>query len=570
MPINQTTGTRCSVLPLDHPSLPVGLPSIEYKHHTMKSTITGAIQEIAIIESNQGTSFEISLDIKPTAYATLHQPDQQLHRLPEDDYLIYVLLDGINAQRSKRHRSQRTPTRISGVLAQDRSSSRSFQFGSLHLVDPDDHQQPTDQSICQDEKIIQALGTIQINIVRCSLGQPKPVPRRPNRAGGNPNRASHPCPESLKTTNQMMFSERTKKACLLNNTVGLSQPVPNSSSGSFPAKRSIRPIVREDPQPFLQFIFKYKPRSVLEAEGIIAPPPPPPPSPPPHSSADNLKSTCMTSPTKPAISEQTRLGHDYQSNSELHKSSLNPNAQSTHEVDEKACSSFFALKPKMKEKPVYIHIDSDSDSESVPKSVNRAESGRPLGSTSHTTSNKPFPKPEPRDHDDLTHQEANKRHKQGNTDSKKRDMLDSADCKKRARSTTADVKPNKRVSMGDAPSATTAANASASRDIPKTQLKENINLHPTLTRTNTTRANATQQYRNNSSFEESSDDDDQFKKKIIAPGPVHSARPSQLDRSPTKPSPWALNQLNNPIKSVSASQEGPNFFDLTGIHDDSD
>lgn len=275
-----------------------------------------------------------------------------------------------------------------------------------------------------------------------------------------------------------------------------------------------------------------------------------------------------SSPTKPAISEQTSLGHDYQSNSELHKSSLNPNAQSANEVDEK--------KPKMKEKPVYINIDSDSDSESVPKSVNRAGSGRPQGSTSHPTSNKPFPKPEPRDHDDLTHREVNNHHKQGNTDSNHRDMLENADSKKRARSTTADVKPNKRVSMGDAPSGGTAAvNASASRDMPKTQLKENINIHPTPTTSTkmSTRANGTQQdYRNTSSFEESSDDDDQFKSQIIAPVPSnHSARPtSQLERSPTKPSPQALNQLNNTFKNQGAARQGPNFFDLTGLDDDSD
>jgi hypothetical protein len=179
----------------------------------------------------------------------------------------------------------------------------------------------------------------------------------------------------------MKFSERSKKACQL-NTAGLSQPIPSTHNGRggagvpFPGKKTIRPVVHEDPNPFLQvcalllllsnfsqsllfklviaelfhsprfcpqFIFRYKPRAILEAEGIIAPPPPPPPSPPPHSPEGKLKksatrrSSSKNSPTsQPALSGQ----HDYQSNSELHKSSLNPNATVANERDEKACSFF--------------------------------------------------------------------------------------------------------------------------------------------------------------------------------------------------------------------------------------
>ncbi|PLW40284.1 hypothetical protein PCANC_07214 [Puccinia coronata f. sp. avenae] len=570
MPLNETSGTSCSIFPIDHPSLPAGLPSNEYKHHTMKSTITGAIQEISIIESNQGTSFEISLDIKPTAYAALHQADGSSgHRhLQEDDYLIYVLLDGINAQRSKRHRSQRAPTRISGAYSRDRTSSRSFQFGALNLVDPDDFQQPSAQNlngqICQDEKIIQALGTIQVNIVRCTLGAPQPVPRRPYRVSNSRN--SHPASETLQTTNQMMFSERSKKACML-NTVGLGQPVntclPGRGRGGvpMPGKKSIRPVVHEEKHPFLQFIFKYKPRTILEAEGIIAQPPPPPPSPPRQPSAGNLKSAAKSSSMKPGLSDQARLGHDFQSNAELHKSSLNPNAHLTNDSDEK--------KPKVQEKPMYIDIDSDSDSEYVAKHV-RGEGTSLHSSTSQAQ--RPHAKREPRDHDDPVWAQVTQGHSQSRVP---------ADFKKRGRSPTADVKPHKRVSLGDLSNNAAVLSASASRDIPKTELKASMNAHHP-TRTAAATAGTTNNGANQSShaspyLDEGSDDDDKFKSTILAPGTIPTALTSQLNpvhQSSKKPSPQTLNRLNNTIhhsrRNKSLPSQGPNFFDLTGMDDDSD
>ncbi|KAA1085311.1 hypothetical protein PGT21_002738 [Puccinia graminis f. sp. tritici] len=593
MPSNSTSSTSCSIYPIDHPTLPAGLPSQEYKHHTMKSTITGAIQEIVIIESNQGTSFEISLDIKPTAYAALHQQSSAKEStnnrnnppLREDDYLIYVLLDGINIQRSKRHRFQRTPTRISGVYSSDRSSSRSFQFGSIQLVDPDDHphsaQDPADQ-ICEDEKIIQALGTIQVNIVKCTLGSPQPVPRRIARANQPSHRANsnQRCAANLRTTNQMKFSERSKKACQL-NTAGLSQPIPSTHNGRggagipFPGKKTIRPVVHEEPNPFLQFIFRYKPRAILEAEGIIAPPPPPPPSPPRHPSEGKLKkSDTRRSSSKNSPASNTALSgqHDYQSNSELHKSSLNPNASVANERDEK--------KPKVQSQPVYIDIHSDSESDSRTK----GDKGTMRRTTSNTTTGGLFPKPEPRDQDT--------RKAPGNS---------AIESKKRARSITVDLKPsNKRVSLGDGPSSSsTGGNASGSRaangrhnssQVPKTELKENIPQPTNRTTMATIKTKSgNKQYRQNvSSYaEDSSDDDDQLKTKIVAPATgstaSHSTRLAKTEHDvhedAKKPSPQSLNHLNNKInsrRSATSSHhhnqqpQGSNFFDLTGTDDESD
>ncbi|EHS62460.1 uncharacterized protein PGTG_20585 [Puccinia graminis f. sp. tritici CRL 75-36-700-3] len=63
----------------------------------------------------------------------------------------------------------------------------------------------------------------------------------------------------------MGFSERSKKA-LLATTAGLT---PDSTQSTSPPPQSTWEVDEEDPHPFLQFIFNYKPRAILEAEGII-------------------------------------------------------------------------------------------------------------------------------------------------------------------------------------------------------------------------------------------------------------------------------------------------------------
>ncbi|POW17063.1 hypothetical protein PSTT_00905 [Puccinia striiformis] len=710
MPRNVTTGTNCSIYPIDG-----SIPLLEYKHHTMKSTLNGAIQEIVLIESNEGTAFEIKLDIQPTAYAALHaltEPPNHSNRrdqpryapaLKEDDYLIFVILDGINAQRSKRFRGQRTSTRISGVYARDGSSSRYFQFSALQLVDPDDHQpsasqDPNDQ-MCDDEKIIQALGTIQVNVVRCKLGPPQPVPNRnknqkgnqSNRSGGKPARGQSAgagpggCAESLQTTNQMKFSERSKKASKLNNTAGLSQPVPipsngrgrgggggggggGGSSGPPGAKKNSRPVLSQDPHPFLQFIFNYKPRAILEAEGIIAPPPPPPPSPPlaGKPSKDSMRrstSKRSSSPRKPPTGLAGQ--HDYQSNSELHSSSLRINRTAgINEPDEKAFNQLREHKPKMKPtEPVCIAIQSDSESDAGAKELltsavrgvgaSRTEDrekrqlqrtsskGKTNGTTNGTNGivPKPEPKTEPRDNDNHpTHQNGDDH----NANRGRQNLHASPDSKKRARSITADLKPNnKRTSLGghnpSASSSTTTNhnnNVASKEDtsdnrggftqVPKAELKENINSHhlppppppPLNTNTNSTTA-SNGGYRQHATVDhdESSDDDDKFKDKIIGsvsttarpttntrPGPspsttVQSTNRIQNAEEIKKPSPQSLNHLNNRINHQNQTHSnhnyrqpqnaslngsvtnhhlppqngsGSNFFDLTGIDDDSD
>lgn len=359
MPLNSISGASCSIYPVNHPTLPTGLPAQEYKHHAIRSSTTGAIQEIVTIESNDNTAFEIKLDIAPTAYSLLHQttdhpPNRRPPRLREDDYLIFVDLDGINAQRSKRHRSQKGPTRISRVYSTDLKTSRLFQFGQLQLVDPDEN-----NGICQDEEIIQSLGTIKVSVVRCSLSSLKPVvPTHETR----PNSNQRPPPytsrstlvprniEALQTTNQMIFSEHTKKACQL-NTAGLSKPIPAPRGGHAPfrAKKKVRHVLTKDPSPFLQFIFHYKPRSILAAEGIIAPPSPPP---------SRTRPTAATGSNKtrqPSVKNDTSNTQGYTSNSELHGG--------LHDLDEKK------LEPKDDEEdvkkpnlqPDYIVIDSDSE-----------------------------------------------------------------------------------------------------------------------------------------------------------------------------------------------------------------
>lgn len=249
MPYHRATRISCSIYPTDHPSHPFGLPAQEHHIHSASAAGSGAIQQIATIESMPNTSFEIGVEIDSTSYSLGFRPEAPDD---QDDFLIFVTLDGVPVQRSKRHRSQGTSTRISGIFTPD-GRSRNFRFAKLELVDPEDEsldaeaRQNIQETLCSDEKICQSLGTIRVDIVRCELGNKRPVVHQ----------AARPGREILKTSNQMKFSEHTKKV-LLTDTAGLSEEmVPSSqtrqnTSQFHGAKKSVRPIVWQDKDPFIQ------------------------------------------------------------------------------------------------------------------------------------------------------------------------------------------------------------------------------------------------------------------------------------------------------------------------------
>ncbi|EHS62458.1 uncharacterized protein PGTG_20583 [Puccinia graminis f. sp. tritici CRL 75-36-700-3] len=274
MPINAATGASCTINLLPPPptttsssssndQIPEKIPCEEYKHETTTNPTTGAIQETVTIESQQACPFEIFIDIKPTAYSTLTaNSSSKSAKLKPQDYVIHTILDGISAGYCKRPKSNSDGSvRLSKTYSRDQSSFRSYQFAPITLVDPDDYdprnqiqgsaRDPT-ETICEDEKVIKSLGTIQVDIIRADLVHRRRKPAQ-NRAAPVPS------------TNQMLFSERSKKARLL-NTAGLS----NYSPSNLPPAPMEWHIKKQDPQPFLQFIFKYKPRVILEDEGTIA------------------------------------------------------------------------------------------------------------------------------------------------------------------------------------------------------------------------------------------------------------------------------------------------------------
>ncbi|KAG0149587.1 hypothetical protein CROQUDRAFT_653400 [Cronartium quercuum f. sp. fusiforme G11] len=250
MPTHPATKISCHVYPVDRPNHPVNTHCQEHHVHSASSAASGAIQQIATIESIPDTSFEIRVDIDPMSYSLSHRPES-----PDvyDDFLIFVILDGVKVQRSKRHRSQRGPTHISGIFTHD-GRSRHFKFAKLQLVDPEDEtlapeaRKDLQDTLCSDEKICHSLGTIRVDIVRCELGDKKPV--QPRSMGRNER-------EVLKTSNQMKFSEHTKKV-LLTDTAGLSDahmPNENSSRGERlfnGGKRTMRRIEWQDKHPFIQ------------------------------------------------------------------------------------------------------------------------------------------------------------------------------------------------------------------------------------------------------------------------------------------------------------------------------
>ncbi|MBW0524535.1 hypothetical protein O181_064250 [Austropuccinia psidii MF-1] len=325
MPYNQPARVACSIFPVGHSILSNQLPLQEYKHHSVKSSVNNSLQEIVSIESESNITFEIKLFMNSNSYSLLKNhlkknnhrnpsevqplndnnntnnnhnnhnndkdvdPDDDLDdEIPDhddqDDYLIFIYLDGLCVQRSKRYRHQKGPTLISGVYSKDKKTTRNFQFSKLSLVDPDDERfEPENlkKELCDNEKVIQSLGSIRVDIVRCKLGHPKPIkPSRrknliPQIKSANKSKSSIQPSQfdpSFRTSNQMKFSERTKKAAFLSNTAGLGEELPKNIE----EKKSSRPVEWKDDHPFLQFIFNYKSRALLEAEGVITPPPPPP------------------------------------------------------------------------------------------------------------------------------------------------------------------------------------------------------------------------------------------------------------------------------------------------------
>ncbi|KAA1106465.1 hypothetical protein PGT21_035326 [Puccinia graminis f. sp. tritici] len=206
--------------------------------------------------------FEISLDIKPNIYLLNHPtmtttssyPTNQSLKL--NDCLYWIYLDGIEIGWTYTQGPGPHWVDLSTLVSADFSTCRALQFAPVNLVDPDGQDPDPDRSICEDKQVLNSLGIIRVDIFRCNL-----LLKRFRLADHQDRVDLNLC----KTTNQMGFSERSKKA-LLATTAGLT---PDSTQSAFPPPQSTWEVDEEDPHPFLQFIFKYKPRAILEAEGII-------------------------------------------------------------------------------------------------------------------------------------------------------------------------------------------------------------------------------------------------------------------------------------------------------------
>ncbi|KAI7967781.1 hypothetical protein MJO29_001058 [Puccinia striiformis f. sp. tritici] len=263
MPINAASAAWCSInliqrSPSDGTSTKIRCQ--EYKHETKTDATTGAIQEIVTIESQDASPFELVIDIKPATYSLMNRPlihygFEASQLLVPEDYCSEYFMDGICVGVSRHPKtSTRFPYRVTRLNSSDRSTYRSLQFAKVNLVDPDDYQEGNQvDKICNDENVIKSLGTIRVDVFKATLiYQPKHL-----------NTYSEP---DVTTSNQMKFSERSKKACL-STTAGLTE----QSIHANPPPLQMWHVIRQDSKPFLQFIFKYKPRSILESEGTITP-----------------------------------------------------------------------------------------------------------------------------------------------------------------------------------------------------------------------------------------------------------------------------------------------------------
>ncbi|KAI9624944.1 hypothetical protein H4Q26_016511 [Puccinia striiformis f. sp. tritici PST-130] len=236
MPINAASAAWCSINLIQRsPSdgTPTKIPCQEYQHETKTDATTGAIQEIVTIESQDVSPFEIVVNIKPTTYSLMNRVLTHAGSLPiPEDYCFKYFLDGIRVGVSRHPKtSTRFPYLVTKISSSDQSTYRSLQFAKVNLVDPDDYQKKTKATLVYQPRL-----------------------------------AYTPIRHDLTTSNQMKFSERSKKACL-STTAGLTEQLIHTSPRPLPIWHPIN----QDQKPFLQFIFKYKPRSILESEGTITP-----------------------------------------------------------------------------------------------------------------------------------------------------------------------------------------------------------------------------------------------------------------------------------------------------------
>ncbi|WAR58234.1 hypothetical protein PtB15_5B467 [Puccinia triticina] len=210
MPTNAASDASCtiSLIPTttETGTTTSGTTCKEYRHESIKDPVTHAFKEIVTIESTNSGRFQINLDIKPTACCLLEKTAANQHH----------------------------------------NVARPYQFAPIKLVDPDD----APQEICENEEIIKSLGTIELKIFKCKLvvgKRSKPPPRL----------------SGTKTTNEMSFSEDSKKA-RLSSTAGLGEPTVRT-----PKDRTEYIVRKKAAHPFLHFIFHYKPRLILVAEEVI-------------------------------------------------------------------------------------------------------------------------------------------------------------------------------------------------------------------------------------------------------------------------------------------------------------
>ncbi|KAA1118841.1 hypothetical protein PGT21_007753 [Puccinia graminis f. sp. tritici] len=279
MPTNAISAASCTIKLLDPTKSTASTACPEYLHQSLIDPKTGAHQEIVTIESKASHRFEISYDIHPTASDLLAKKSSNHSRsnktcrsLRMHDYALEIWMDGLEIATSCSPRSRKLGPMSMSEVVENETSVRAFEFAPLKLVDPDDQlgddededdrgeKLATKLQVCQDEKIIKALGKIEVRFFKCKLTTREAKKSRAKSTGIDPT--------WTKTTNEMRFSEAVKIVGL-SATAGLSQPTiidPSPKGGKFYRIKS------QDENPFLHFIFHYKPRPVLIAEGTIVPP----------------------------------------------------------------------------------------------------------------------------------------------------------------------------------------------------------------------------------------------------------------------------------------------------------
>lgn len=165
------------------------------------------------------------------------------------DCSVQLYCDGVHMKSYAILRRTSLTTTFHGIyLPDDYTKLLPFKFADLGLCEEDDS---------HPEQIVKNLGTVSLKLFHCKYSEMKL-----NYKSSIPSVASN-----------NKFSERNKKASMIPHTISLGESI----TAPKPQSSTYYTVLEIDDQPFLQFVWQYRSRSMLITAGVIPRPPSPTP-----------------------------------------------------------------------------------------------------------------------------------------------------------------------------------------------------------------------------------------------------------------------------------------------------